>query len=235
MPRGGTTMPTEALLHTLWMASPALPVGGFSYSEGLESALAALDIQDESSAAQWLGCQAELTLARCDLPALVASHMAWQANQDATLHDINTWLLATRESAELRQQTSQMGRSLISWASHLLPEHTITRWRQLQLNPPAYPLAYGCMGAARGCSAEHTASAYAFSWAENLVQALVKAMPLGQSQGQRLLQGLLPTLQQALTGASARAVHRAQWQSFSPMLAIRSAQHEHQYARLFRS
>jgi urease accessory protein len=229
------TTPTEALLHTLWLASPALPVGGFSYSEGLEAALEAGDIHNEGSAAQWLQSQAQLSLARCDLPALLASHAAWCAPSDDALRDINQWLAATRESAELRLQTNQMGRSLVAWAAHLLPAHDMARWRALALDPPAYPLIYGCVAAARGCQAQYSATAYAFAWAENLVQALVKAMPLGQSQGQRLLQGLLPVLQPALAQAPARAAQRQQWQSFSPMLAIRSAQHEHQYARLFRS
>ena len=88
------TTPTEALLHTLWLASPALPVGGFSYSEGLEAALEAGDIHHEASAAQWLHSQAQLSLARCDLPALLASHAAWCMPSDDALRDINQWLQA---------------------------------------------------------------------------------------------------------------------------------------------
>ena len=75
--------------------------------------------------------------------------------------------------------------------------------------------------------------AYAFGWAENMVQAAIKAVPLGQSAGQRILQILIDAIPDAI--AHALALPDSQRQAFTPMLAILSAQHEHQYSRLFRS
>jgi urease accessory protein len=104
------------LLRLMWLASPALPVGGFSYSEGLEAALDAGRVQGEAAVGDWLLDQLHLSLARADLPACAQAFQAWQAPPDAArLQALNDWVLATRESAEFRLQTEQMGRSLVEW------------------------------------------------------------------------------------------------------------------------
>ena len=104
------------LLRLMWLASPALPVGGFSYSEGLEAALDAGRFQGEAAVGDWLLDQLHLSLARADLPACAQAFQAWQAPPDACrLQSLNDWVLATRESAEFRLQTEQMGRSLVEW------------------------------------------------------------------------------------------------------------------------
>lgn len=76
-------MSTPALLHLLWLSSPALPVGAFSYSEGLEAGVEMGEISDEASTAQWLTQQLQLNLARSDLSIVAAALLAWRA-QDLT-------------------------------------------------------------------------------------------------------------------------------------------------------
>jgi urease accessory protein len=99
----------------MWLASPALPVGGFSYSEGLEAAVEAGLVSTETQAGDWLLAQLQLSLARADLPALAAACAAWQAHDAAAVAAVNDWLRQTRESAEQRAQAEQMGRSLLDW------------------------------------------------------------------------------------------------------------------------
>ena len=101
------------LLQLMWLASPALPVGGFSYSEGLEAAVEAGLVSTEAHAADWLSAQLQQTLARSDLPALAQAHAAWLMHDAAQVQAINTWLRCTRETAEFRAQAEQMGRSLL--------------------------------------------------------------------------------------------------------------------------
>ncbi len=112
-----TTTPTAdaALLRLIWLASPALPVGGFSYSEGMESAIDAGLVTDESSAGAWLVDQLHLTLARADLAVLAQALRAWRAGDAARIAELDAWVQQTRETSELRQQTTQMGRSLVAW------------------------------------------------------------------------------------------------------------------------
>jgi urease accessory protein len=226
-------MTPAALLGLLRLASPALPVGGFSYSEGLEAAVDVGAVHDEASAAQWLSDQLHLTLARAELPLVAAAHDAWQRGDAARISELNTWLLATRESAELRAQTEQMGRSMHDWlAKQDTDDERVTRLAALT-PAPSWPVAFALGTVQAAADACDAVLAYGFAWAENQVQAALKAVPLGQSAGQRILarlaQELPPLAEAALT------LGDAQRQAFAPLLAVRSAQHETQYSRLFRS
>ncbi|WP_298293039.1 urease accessory protein UreF [Thiomonas sp.] len=233
-PRPGWVPPLP-YVAMMWLASPALPVGGFSYSEGLEAAVEAGVVTDEPQALHWLRGQMQLTLARSELPAACAAHTAWEAADLDALRTIQTWVLTTRETAELRLQTEQMGRSMLDWLRKLQPDHPALPLAA-QFDPaPAWPLAFALGGLALGLDAEQTGQALAFSWLESQVQAAMRAVPLGQSAGQRLLAALVPDLPTAVAQARNLQHRMDDWQSFSPMLAILSSRHETQYSRLFRS
>lgn len=233
------TTTTEAVaaatrLQLMWLASPALPVGGFSYSEGLEAAVEAGTVSDEATATAWLVDQLHLGLARADLAALAAATAAWSANDAAEAEATNCWLLHTRETAELRLQAEQMGRSLTEWLRNG-PHAADPRIAQLAALEPAplWPTAFALAATLAGAGAEDTLLAFAWGWAENMAQAAMKAVPLGQAAAQRMLVALsqaIPAVVQA-----ALVLPAEQRQAFTPMLAILSSQHETQYSRLFRS
>jgi urease accessory protein len=224
-----TTMSADtALLQLLWLASPALPIGGFSYSEGLEAAVDAGLVTSEQQAGDWLVEQLHLTLARCDLSVVAAALGAWRAGNSARIGELNAWVLRTRETAELRQQTEQMGRSLVEW---LKAVHTGTA--ALATEPLTYPVAWALAASISNASEREALLAFGFGWAENMVQAGVRTVPLGQSSGQRILARLAADIPGAVDRALASADDERQ--AFAPMLAILSARHENQYSRLFRS
>ena len=227
--------PTAGLLQLLWLASPALPVGGFSYSEGLESAVDAGLVHDETSASGWLVDQLLLSLARSDLAVVAQAIPAWRSHDLARISALNDWVLQTRETAELRQQTEQMGRSLFTWADALgeLGRGVAEALASAQLDPPTYPVAMACAAAHSGALPEDSLTGFAFGWAENMVQAAIKSVPLGQSAGQRMLARLAQAIPEAVT--KAQSLTDDTRQAFTPLLAILSAQHETQYSRLFRS
>lgn len=230
--RTDTPLPAASLLQLIWLASPALPVGGFSYSEGLEAAVDTAQVATEKEAADWLSDQLHLTLARSDLPVLARAISAWRADDHAALHALNSWLLQTRETSELRAQTVQMGRSLLEW----LRNHDDMVPAQLEACAalePSYPIAFSLAAASTQAPVRDCLLAYAFGWAENMMQAAIKAVPLGQSAGQRILARLAADIPAAVEAAG--QLPEADWQAFSPMLAILSSQHETQYSRLFRS
>lgn len=233
MPTSSTTTPTPttatdaALLQLIWLASPALPVGGFSYSEGLEAAVEAKLVHDQGSAADWLADQLHLSLARSDLAVVGQAVQAWRCGDLDRLAALDAWVLQTRESAELRQQTQQMGRSLVEWLKTVQPEHVPAG------AAPSYPVAFGCAAASSDADVRQILLAFAFGWAENMMQAAIKSVPLGQSAGQRILLRLAAEIPAAVDHAL--SLEDPQRQAFTPMLAILSARHETQYSRLFRS
>jgi urease accessory protein len=237
-------------------------VGGFSYSEGLEAALDAGRVQGEAAVGDWLLDQLHLSLARADLPACAQAFQAWQAPPDAArLQALNDWVLATRESAEFRLQTEQMGRSLVEWLRN--GEHAGDPRLACcaELSPaPTWPVAFA-LACALACAHEPLAEdqgedpakdppkdptkdntqgaaasallALAFGWAENMAQAAMKSVPLGQAAAQRILTRLTQAIPSAVQQALALPDHERQ--AFTPGLAILSARHESQYSRLFRS
>ena len=223
---------TPALLQLIWLASPALPIGGFSYSEGLEAAIDHGLVHDEHSVADWLIDQLHLTQSRGDMAVLAQMITAWQALDHERLGTLSQWVHATRESAELRLQSEQMGRSMLEWLrnQNAIDEPTMAlcnRW------VPTYPLMFALALSRTGASLEQCLQAYAFGWAENMVQAAIKSVPLGQNSGQRILTKLAQHIAPAVRHAM--QVTDNTRQAFSPMLAILSAQHETQYSRMFRS
>jgi len=224
----GTPIPMSTeLLQLLWLASPALPVGAFSYSEGLEAAVEAGEVLDEASTARWLLNQLELVQTRAELPLMAQAWQASAAGDGAGLQRCNDWVLQTRESAELLAQCQQMGRSLLVWAQGQGIDCKLLQ----ALRPPCWPVAFAVVGQQRGAALPGLLHAAAFAWAENLVMAAVRGVPLGQSAGQRLLARLVA----AIPAAVADALASPEPIAFSPGLGLLSARHETQYSRLFRS
>jgi urease accessory protein len=242
-----TTTATDtdaALLRLIWLASPALPVGGFSYSEGMEAAVEAHRVHDEASAGEWLVQQLHTSLARADLAVVGAAVAAARAGDPDRLATLDQWVRQTRETSELRQQTEQMGRSLSEWSRSVgwgdagKPGDAPQRWGSPSGSPPAYdapsyPVAFAMAAAQTTAGPRQIALAFAFGWAENMMQAALKSVPLGQSAGQRILARLAREIPPAVDHAL--GLGDGDRQSFTPMLAILSAQHETQYSRLFRS
>ena len=234
--RAAQPLPATALLQLMWLASPALPVGGFSYSEGLEAAIDAGLVSDEASAGLWLGDQLGLSLQRAELPLLASAFKAWQRSDSQRITELNAWTLQTRETREMRQQTEQMGRSLTEWLRQRRPEDERVPMLAALRPAPAWPLAFALAAALSGAPLREALLAFGFGWAENMVQAAIKSVPLGQSAGQRLLGHLAEALPAAVDGAiTTAAAGDGARQNLAPMLAIVSARHEAQYSRLFRS
>ena len=246
----GTGMTTDnagsTWLPLLRLASPVLPIGGFSYSDGLEAGIDHQWVATESEATQYILDLLDLSLARSDLAAVAHALPAWRECRLTDAMAVNAWVLQTRESAELQQQCRQMGRSLLEWLRGV-DAAAAQRWDDADAASamggtpavPTYPCAFALAAACTSTApVEAVLTAYAFAWCEGLTQAAIKAVPLGQAAGQRVLARLMkhiPAVVEAAQRRSASTDGVDTWQAFSPGLAILSARHETQYSRLFRS
>lgn len=224
---------TLPLARLLQLTSPALPVGAFSYSQGLEWAVEAGAVQDEASALAWIGDCLEFNLGRFEAPLLARLLAAWRRSDAAAAAGWNELYLGSRETAELRAETVQMGYSL----TRLLHEFGGFPAGILDaldaLGETSFPTAWSAAAAAWGIPEEEAVGAYLWAWAENQAMAALKAVPLGQSAGQRILLALggrLPDI-----AARASALHPEAWSNLAPGFAIACCRHETQYSRLFRS
>ena len=223
------------LLRLLQLASPTLPVGAYTYSQGLEWVVEGGGIDGEDGVGRWIGDQLEWNLAGFEAPLLASAMRAWRSGDEAALQRLNDDFLASRETAELRAETVQMGYSLRrlltdlpAFADDPAAVARLGRWDEI-----AYPIVWGGAAAQWQVAVPDALAAYLWAWLENQVMAAVKCVPLGQSAGQRLLARLgerVPALV-----AEALELAESGWSNFAPGLAIASSRHETQYTRLFRS
>lgn len=205
------------LARLLQLASPTLPVGAYSYSGGLEAACEAGVVADAAGAQRWIGDVLEFSVARMEAPMLL------RMMKDP---DWNETFLASRETAELRAETVQMGYSL----NRLFKDLGLG---EVPAHEPSFPAAFAYAATQWKIEPEAALQAYLWAWLENQVMAAVKAVPLGQTDGQRILLALGDRIEGLVK--KAMQMKDEDLGNFAPGLAVLSAQHETQYSRLFRS
>lgn len=222
------------LVRLLQLASPALPVGAYTYSQGLEWAIESGVVRDEATAGRWIADLLEYGIGRFEAPLLFALFSAWTVQDHAEVHRLDRIFLSSREAAELRAETVQMGFSLRRLLNDLR-DPTLHDVASLVADWPevAFPTVWSGIAAAWKIPVEAALTAYLWSWAENQVMAALKAVPLGQAAGQRLLAELGGKIPALTVDAQKRP--ESAWSNFTPAFAIAGARHETQYSRLFRS
>jgi len=222
-----------ALARLLQLASPTLPVGAYSYSQGLEAAVEAGVVGDAASAGAWIGDVLAFGVARLEAPLWWRLHAAWSADDLERVAHWNDLFRSTRECAELRAETLQMGYSL----QRLLLEIGAFDRRSLAqlrgITDITFPAAFSFAVVKWEIPARSALIAYLWAWLENQVMAALKSVPLGQTDGQRLLLSLSALLPAIADGAC--ALGDDELCNYTPAFAILCSRHETQYSRLFRS
>jgi urease accessory protein len=221
------------LVRLLRLASPMLPVGAFSYSQGLESAVELGWVHDEVSARRWIEDVLVLSIGAFEAPAWCRLCRAFLAGNARAIADWNDALLSSREASELRAEAVQMGYSLrrLMDESGEFDADLMTRLRALE--HVAFATAFAAACVSWGISERAGVTVYLWAWLENQVAAAMKIVPLGQLAGQRLLAALGPRLVEV--AQQAMNVGDDELSNLAPGLAIASCLHEVQYSRLFRS
>lgn len=214
---------------TLLLASPALPVGGFSYSRGLETAVERGWVTDAAAARGWIEGLLEASVMRLDGPLLLRLHRAFAAGDLGEVERWRAFTAATRETRELAAESEAVGGALVRWMEALELGDAAARRAAQRCQLAAFALAAGALGLDAGAALR----AFAWSRLEAATAAAVKLVPLGQSDGQRILLAAGRRLEPLC--ARAETVDDASVGALTPGLALASAWHETQYSRLFRS
>ncbi|WP_203142981.1 urease accessory protein UreF [Marinobacter mangrovi] len=218
-----------SLLGLLQLVSPALPIGAFAWSQGLESAFELDWVRNEADLGQWLAGVLDDGLTRCELPVLARQQQAWADGDAATLAQWNDWLHATRETAELSDEDVRLGSALtrLLTSLELMPEDG-----QMP-HEPGYVTVFAWAAHQRHVPVRQTLLGFAWAWLENQLAVACKALPLGHTAAQRLTEQLRPALVRAVDNAL--VLKDDELGPILPGLALASAHHETQYSRLFRS
>jgi len=217
-----------SLPRLLQLVSPALPVGGYTYSRGLETAVEREWVTTEAETRAWIAGLLEHSLATLDGPLVLRFHRALLAGDSAAALRWARVVDATRETAELQAESRQTGRALV----RLLVDLELTE-------PPPDPIrdahvaAFALAAVALGLDESDALHGFLWTWLEGTVAAAIKLVPLGQTAGQRILLQLGPELEHAAERAA--ALPDEALGALAPGLALASALHETQHTRLFRS
>ncbi len=225
--------PSLAAWQLLRLASPQLPIGGYSYSQGLELAVDSGLVHDPDSAARWIGDQLSLNLARFEAPLLLAHCEAAAAGDWERLKQLADQHRASRETRELHLESRQMGYSLQQLLDDLPEQDDAARALLRALREPGLAVAWALAARAWAIPPRDALAAWLWGWLENQLAVLMKTLPLGQQAAQRLTSALLPQLDQARRTAS--EIQPNHWGGAAFGLALASMAHERQYSRLFRS
>ncbi len=215
----------------LWqLISPALPIGAYAYSQGLEFATESDWVHDEVSAQQWILGVLENNITRLDIPTLALLYRARQQQNHDSINEWNSFLLAARESSELKNEDAYLGSSL----RQLLLDLNLPAAKQWATDKAtSFANMFALAAVHWEIPLNDTAMGYLWAWTENQVAAAIKLVPLGQMAGQRILSSALETIPELVNRGL--SISETDIGALAPGLAIASALHETQYTRLFRS
>lgn len=228
-------MKTTSLLSLLHISSPALPIGAFAYSQGLEYTLDAGWCKTAKDVEQWIESVLRFGIAGVDLPILKRLHQAWQAEDREAIIHWNDMLLAFRETKELYLEDVQVGDAFKQWhLAQLKDADASSQEEKLEwLDKPSVVAMYALHGVLTEIPVEECLIGFSWAWLENQIAAASKAMPMGQTDGQKIMRRLIPVIDDVVT--QAMMLSDEEIGSGLVGLAMSSSLHEHQYSRLFRS
>ncbi|PSF35298.1 urease accessory protein UreF [Aphanothece hegewaldii CCALA 016] len=221
----------KQLLYLLQITSPTLPVGAYSYSEGIETLVSQEIITNKETLQQWIIQSLKFGSIRIESAIMLRAYHDFLGDNIEGLIKWNLWLSATRETKELRQQSWQMGQSLLKLLTELQPE---IKDISSQLYPDCnYAVVFGIAGAIWQIPEHELLLGYLQSWSSNLINAGLRLIPLGQTDGQKILVNLQNDLIQVTQDIL--ELKDEDLRGWGWGLSLASMQHETLYTRLFRS
>ena len=223
-----TDMNNLALLQLLRLSSPALPIGGYAYSQGLEAVCDNATIDDEETLHSWIKDCLQQAMCYLDVPVFSRCYDAHQQHDEHAIDYWNNYVLASRETKELLLEDTQMGASLARLLESL--DVPITH---IDKKNCALVTLFSLASVHWQIDKKMAAQALLWAWCENQVSIGIKLIPLGQTSGQIILSRLMPIIDRSVTTGLSLPTDAIG--ASCPGMVMASMQHEDQYSRLFRS
>ena len=212
------------------LTSPSLPIGGYSYSQGLEFAISSGWVHDATTASDWIHGLLKKTIINLDLPVLKKFYEAWEKSDVEMIGYWNDFLFANRDAFELQEEDRQLGKAL----ARLLVDLGLEEAKPFLNSPYGGFLTLYSLAAVRwNISLNDAAKGFLWMWAENKVLCAIKLVPLGQTDGQKILSAVIEIISHEVVKGLDLPEEDIGYTA--PGQGIASALHETQYTRLFRS
>jgi urease accessory protein len=225
-----THHPSLSLLRLCQLVSPALPVGAYHFSQSLEYAVHVGWVTGEQDTAEWISGIARNALGTLDVPLLLRMVDAWSADDARLVEQWSRYLIAARETSELRAEERHMGKALAKVLTELEIEKAQS-W--IARDSTSYAAMFALAATDWRIDRTLAAQAYVWAWTENQVLAALKLLPIGQSAGQRMLNRIVPIIPDIVEHAA--TLDDDSIGVATPSHSMASSLHETQYSRLFRS
>jgi urease accessory protein len=228
------TAMTDPLYRLLAWLSPAYPIGAFSYSHGVETAVEEGFIKDRATLVAWLETVLQNGTGRVDGALFAVAWRLAEAKDWPTFDAIAERAAAWRGTSEMALESRQQGGSFLSITRRAWPHSAIGAVHERLGGELALPVAVALAAVAHGIALEAALGGYLHAFTANLISAAVRTVPLGQSDGQLALAALEGAVRR--TAEAALAVSDLdEVGTATPLLDWCSLRHETQYTRLFRS
>ena len=197
--------------------SPAFPIGAFSYSHGLETAIQNGLVSNPDTLHNWITCLLEQGTGYND-GLFITSAYGYK-------NKANDLCLCLCASKERRQETSEMGQAFVNIVN-----------ASYNLNLPdglAYPIAVGIAAQQMEVDLKLTLQCYLQAFAANLISVGVRSIPIGQQAGQKCLKTLGPIIKSMADTLSKGTLDDLGSGSF--VSDIMAMQHEVSTPRIYRT
>ncbi|WP_020409540.1 urease accessory protein UreF [Hahella ganghwensis] len=227
-------MNTLPMLRLFNLISPALPVGAFAYSQGLEWAIEEGGVSTPEAIQDWITNLLRYNISHTDIPVICRLYDAFERSDTNALQYWNQWSLASRETQELLDEDRQVGAALLKvLAHHDIDYHRHLPFIQEEASQPSLLLGWTLAAWCWDIDLQSAATGFCWSWAENQITVAGKTLPLGQSQAQKILGNLIPVIERSVDAGL--SFNDSSMGHSLPGWIMACAKHETQYSRLFRS
>lgn len=226
-------MPTATLLKALQFGDSMFPVGSFSFSNGLESAIEENVVHDRDSLRDFVWTAAR-TAAGCDGVAVLHAHRAASTGDPVAVRHADQAVYARKLNEEVRTMTVRMGRKLGEAGGHITAGPQLAEWSQqitAGSTPGTYPVGLGVLFADLQLAEAEAFAVHQYGLAAMMLGAALRLMRVHHLDTQAILFEVNANAEGEYHRVAQLAL--SDMAAFSPATDILAAIHVNAHVRMF--